>query len=359
VKYLFDFGISQDDAEVEIAGLDLREDDRLLCITSAGEVPLNILAEKNITIKAVDISIHQNYLARLKLISSLTFDPREAASFLGFIPAQKKYRRMCLQKVLGMMDDKEQVFWQAHTDAVEQGVISVARFERYMAPFSWMILHLLGKKKILRLMELNTVSEQEKYFDEHIRVRTLRRLFEFIFRPSRYRDRAVPSQGLQNAGEKSRAEFYFSRFRRFCTSTPARKNYYLQYYLFRRILFPEALPGYLTDRGIERIRGNYNKLEFITAHYRDALARNSPHQYNKYHLSNICDWMTSSELESLLKTIDETSVRPFRILSRYLHTVHAIPGSLQNRMAVDVRIEKNLRMNDKFPFYDFVPILSV
>ncbi len=356
---LFDFGISQDDADVEIAGLGLHDGDRLLSIASAGEVPLNILAGKNVTIRAVDVSLPQTYLSRLKLIASLTLDPGEAAAFLGFTPATGKRRIALLHKAASLMEQDERLFWQSHAGAVERGVISTARFERYMSRFSGVMLILLGRRKVLGLMELNTVPEQERFFDAQMNVNMLRRLFSFMFRPARYKNRAVAEQGLQNAGAENKADFYLGRFRRFCTSTLARKNYYLQYYLFRRVLFPEALPAYLSDEGMERVRRNRDRIEFVNESYHIALGRSRVHQFNKFHLSNICDWMNCGDLERLLEAIDAMSDRPFKILSRYLHTAHAVPQSLRSRMKVDAGIEEMLLAGDKFPFYHLVPISSL
>jgi S-adenosylmethionine:diacylglycerol 3-amino-3-carboxypropyl transferase len=256
------------------------------------------------------------------------------------------------------MSAEERLFWQAHSEVIEKGVISTGRFERYVSSFSRLALHLLGKKQILGLMELNTVSEQEKFFDERINLKMLRKLFAFIFRPSRYRNRAISEQGLQNAGTESKADFYFSRFRKFCTATPARNNYYLQYFLFNKILYQEALPGYLTEKGMERIRRNRNKIEFINASFRDSIVQNPRTPYNKFHLSNISDWMNPGEFESLLETIDGTSERPFRMLSRHLHHAVSIPGALRNKMVADSRMKDLLLENDKFPFYNVLPISS-
>ena len=67
---------------------------------------------------------------------------------------------------------------------------------------------------------------------------------------------------------------------------------------------------------------------------------------------------TARAREGLLEAIDRTSERPFRVFSRYLHTAHEIPGSLQGRMAVTAGTEDFLLAKDRFPFYRLVPIVS-
>jgi S-adenosylmethionine:diacylglycerol 3-amino-3-carboxypropyl transferase len=241
---------------------------------------------------SVDTSLSQIYLARLKWISSLTFDPEEGAKFLGFLEADRKFRAGCLHRAGALMRGDEKAFWRTHRDLVERGVIHTARFERYLSRYQWIALHLVGRAKLLKLMELDSVEEQGTYFDDHFNVAMLRKLFDVLFSPRRYRNRAVAEQGFRNAGTDNRAAFFFSRFRAFCASTPARRNYYLQFYLFNRLLFREALPDYLTESGEERIRRNRDGIAFASVSYRDALEQDPPGRYNKFHLSNIVDWMT-------------------------------------------------------------------
>ena len=89
---LYNFGISQDDVLAENKALDFKSCDNLLCVASAGEVPLNILAKYDINIDAVDIAVNQLHLCYLKLAAIRQLEPGEAASFLGFtdITASKR-----------------------------------------------------------------------------------------------------------------------------------------------------------------------------------------------------------------------------------------------------------------------------
>ena len=91
MKFLYDFGISQDDPLVEGFGLDL-EGSNLLCIASGGEIPLSLLAKHETKITAIDISVNQIRLCRLKLASVLALDPNEAAPFLGFTKCSQQER---------------------------------------------------------------------------------------------------------------------------------------------------------------------------------------------------------------------------------------------------------------------------
>lgn len=82
-EILYDFCISQDDPATELRALNLSLGDRVLCVASAGEVPLELLvnSDESIKIDAVDISGPQLYLSNLKFKAAMALKGTEAARF--------------------------------------------------------------------------------------------------------------------------------------------------------------------------------------------------------------------------------------------------------------------------------------
>ena len=359
MKHQFDFGISQEDSNIELLSLDIKDGDNLLCVASAGEIPLNILAKKDIIIDAVDINLNQIYLSKLKLISSRLFEPIEAAGFLGFMKMDKRSRYKLFIKSSNLMNNDEKNFWVSHKKLIENGVINAGRFEKYLSRFRGLALYLIGENKLLRLMEFDSIADQQIFFDNNINTKSLKRLFDFIFNPMFYKNRAVSEQGFHNFDNTNKSDFFYNRFRNFCTSTCARENYYLQYFLFNRILYKEALPEYLSEQGMNCIRANLKNINFRNISYMNALEMSNEIKYNKFHLSNIGDWMSKTEYENLIRVIITKAVKPFKIFSRYLHCSNTIPESLQNNIKIDDDLESKLIIGDKFPFYNLISISSL
>ena len=94
---LYNYGISQEDVLTEYKALDLQPGDSLLCIASAGEIPLNIAALCNLNIIAVDTSIYQLRLCRIKREASIHLESINAAFFLGYMQ-MKETEREYLQR---------------------------------------------------------------------------------------------------------------------------------------------------------------------------------------------------------------------------------------------------------------------
>ena len=71
MSFLYNFGISQEDERTESAALRLTPNDRVICIASAGEIPLSLAAMGVQHVTAVDIDPAQMALTKLKQVMHL------------------------------------------------------------------------------------------------------------------------------------------------------------------------------------------------------------------------------------------------------------------------------------------------
>ncbi len=353
---IYNFGISQEDALTEFQALDIKRNDRLLCIASAGEVPLNLLAMEDIFIEAVDISSNQLFLSKLKLHSVCALEALEAAAFLGFMETCPENRKRLFQKILPLMEKEERRFWLQNIFAIEEGPIRVARFERFISKLNSIGLLILGKRKLFSLFELETIEDQQEFFDRHLSTFLLKAIFKIAFHPRIYRKRGMASEGLKHYGTRNIADLFYGRFKHFCSSTLARKNYYLQYTFFNRVLFPEALPEYLSGGGMERVRRNRQNITWRLASYTEAVKNSWKGAFNKFHLSNIGDWMSREEFADLLRSIKKKARFPSKVFVRYIHLNHEIPRELQDCFIINHRLSEVLEKKDRYPFYSLVPM---
>jgi len=357
MEHLFDFGISQEDVQTENRVLNMKSGDRLICITSAGDVPLNLLALNDIKISSVDISENQNFLLKIKLKAALSLEPTEAAKFLGFIKTSSEHRIKLYKRVTELFMENEREFWDFNVKAVEQGVINVARFEKYIAKFNGIALNIIGKSKLLQLFELNSTDAQKEYFDSKIQTLILKNLFKLVFHPKLYKNRGISSQGFKNSGETDIGQFFFNRFRDFCCSTLARQNYFLQFSFFNQILFTEALPEFLSENGILNIQKNHANLDIQTDSIVNVLENCHRGEFNKFHISNITDWVDMNEFSNLLRLIVDKSGLNGRISSRYIHHLHPVPDELCTSIRPDYQLGDKLIQTDRYPFYNIVPLI--
>lgn len=356
-RCLYDFGLSQDDPATELRALDLKPDDRLLCIASGGELPLSILAKGPLLIDAVDISLAQLQLSKLKLAAVLALDVEEAARFLGYIPCNKEQRLRQFSMVREYLGEPERNFWEDHLFVFKKGPIHYGRYERYFARFRQLGLFLIGgPEKLYGLFECNDIEAQRKYFDEILRSELLERLFKIIFHPRLYKRRGISEQGLIHDGKQDIAQTFFNQFRNFCTQTLARENYLLQFLFLGNVIYYEALPFFLQERGMTIIRLRHSSIHYQNLSYSDIIRESPEGTYNKFALSNVCDWLGEEAFSGLLQLIAEKADSNSKALLRYVYNIHPIPEELDQTIIVNSSKGEELRRKDRFPFYNLMPI---
>jgi S-adenosylmethionine-diacylglycerol 3-amino-3-carboxypropyl transferase len=357
MEVLYNYGISQEDVLSEFRALEIIPHDSLLCIASAGEIPLNMAALQDLTIVAVDNSINQLRLCRIKQVAATFLDSIKAASFLGYMNMSCPERQSIFRHdIRPLLSEEDCLFWEQHSDAIQQGVINSARFEQYIRKVSAPGRSIIGRKNLYRLFDCDSVEEQKVIFDRRITGPLLRSIFKIAFHPRIYKNRGIDPIGLTHSGARNIAEFFFQRFRNFCCSTPARKNYYLQYTFFNQVLFPEVLPEFLQPDYHEAFIKNIRQIEYRLSSLENVLLQSEQNQFNKIHLSNIGDWMSKENMSNLFKTIKEKTCPGARVVMRYIHLNHKISESIPELKA-DYDKGNDLALTDRYPFYSIVPII--
>lgn len=357
-NYIYDFGISQDDPATELKALNLLEGDRLLCIASGGEMPLEVLinSDESVQIDAVDISEPQLFLSRLKLRAATELGGTDAARFLGYLPDNQQNRRNNFDRIKRTLPEKEIKFWQDNEIIFEKGPIHYGRYESYIRFFApigrWM---LGGDQRIMGLFEFGNVEQQKIYFDEVLKTRLLKILFRLMFNKRIYKNRGISEQGLVNMGADNLALHFFNKFRGFCTNTLARENWYLQFMLFNRVLFEEALPGYLQYGGHWKLKAESHRLRLIKNTFGGQLAESPPGFYHKFAFSNISDWLTRDEMLALISLIAKNTNPGSAGLIRYIHSSGLAPENISMPIELEPDEGTALLQKDRFPFYNLIP----
>jgi S-adenosylmethionine-diacylglycerol 3-amino-3-carboxypropyl transferase len=357
MEVLYNYGISQEDVLSEYRALEITRNDSLICIASAGEIPLNMAALQKINIVAVDNSITQLRLCRIKQLAAITLDRIKAASFLGYMNMPFSERIGIFKNELStFLSAEDCLFWEQHPDAVQKGVINSARFEMYIRKFSAIGRVIIGHKNLYRLFDCDSIEEQKIVFDRYITRPLLRSIFKIAFHPKIYKKRGIDPAGLTHSGTRDIAEFFFQRFRNFCCSTMSRRNYYLQYSFFNRVLFPEALPEFLQADFHDAFVKNSPGIEFRLSTLEMALQQSDPGQFNKLHISNIGDWMSKESMAGLFGLIRDKTAPGARAVMRYIHMNHEIPAVVPE-LTADYRLGEDIVLTDRYPFYSIVPII--
>lgn len=357
MPYLFDFGISQEDPLTEQRALDIRPFDRILTVASGGEVPLGLMSlQENLHLHAVDISAPQVYLSRLKLLAALHVPFPDNGAFLGYAPMPATQRTELYRELLRpLLPPEEAAFWDQHPTDMAKGIVHAGRFEQFIAKFRAVAGFFVGHRNLRRLIECHSREEQEQVFNDFIAPRRrLRWLFKIAFHPAVYKNRGLQEQALIHAG-KSTGERFYSKFRSFCTDSPAKDNYFLQFFLLGRCISATAYPEYLQARNRNCLAGNAENLSLKQSSLQDAIAAQPKGFYSKIHLSNIGDWTQEADFAQFLSKLESQCTPGTKLCYRYLQKNH-FPNADPPGFMIDRAAGSRLEALDRFPFYGILPV---
>jgi S-adenosylmethionine:diacylglycerol 3-amino-3-carboxypropyl transferase len=358
MSHLYNFGVSQEDERTEAAALRVAEgrESRVLSVCSAGEMPLCLLSLGATRVDAVDIDERQLHLAWLKRAAALTLDRRRAIRFLGYLPATADQRRAWLARVSAELPAAARAFFDDRSDVLERGPIWVGRYERYVSRLVRLLRVPLGRR-LDGLFSDVSLDEQRAYFRRMFDRPWLRAVFEAAFHPRVFARRGMDPRSLRHRGraQPSLGRQYFEQFRALCTHTPARENHLLQLHLLGRVLSSDAVPHYLSAGGFEVVRRRIDRLTLRRLDLHAALRAAPRGTYNRFHLSNLPDWISAGGFATTMQLLAERSERDGRAVWRYIHVDRPVPDGLRGSIRVDHEEGERLGRLDRFPFYTVVP----
>lgn len=358
MKYLYDFGISQDDPNVEGSVLPL-DKSNLLSIASGGEMPLSLLAKFDTRITAVDISLNQIRLCKLKLAATLVLEPLEAAIFLGFKNDVGGNWNKYYNKVRSTLPKEESDFWDTYKAKIQRGPVRYSRFEKYLSFFCKIVSPVLGRKNLMKLYEMESPAEQRIYFDRYLDKKIIFWIFRIAFSPSLYKNRGLSQNALIHQKGNDMALMFYRRFRDFFTATPARNNYYLQFYFMGEVVNDRAMPDFLKPAGMENIRKRQNNLSLEVKSIQQLVSEGDGLHYKNYALSNISDWMPEAAMNDLLTRIKHQSTVKFNMLLRYIHK-NPLNGKIRVQgYHFETLLNEEVNNLDRFPFYSYVKAKNI
>lgn len=327
----------------------------MLSIASAGDMPLSLLALGAEVVDAVDIEEAQIRLAELKLAAALQLEAADAVRFLGYIPAPARARRAWYGAVRGGLVEACRNWWDGRVSGIEAGVIWMGRYERFVSRARRLLRPWL-RPRIEALVEAEDLTAQRAAFDQLLDRPVLRRVFRLLFHPLLYGARGVDPRALQHrAAGVSMGDLYFERFCQLCTGTRARDNPFLQLQLLGRVANEDVVPTWLSRAGIQVVRRRADHLSFRIDDVHDVLFSSPVGAYNRYHLSNMPDWLPRSRFASLLAAIIGRSNGSTRLVWRSLHSEVLPPADVAPLLAVDIQRGRALMSADRFPLYHIMP----
>jgi S-adenosylmethionine-diacylglycerol 3-amino-3-carboxypropyl transferase len=326
--------------------LKIKEGDTVFTITSGGCNSLGFLRFNPASIYCVDINPAQNYLIELKKAAFKELDYRTMTEFFGLRDCKN---RVEIYDGLKFRLSKEAIsFWDGQMGVIKGGLIMNGRYERFVKIAGAMLRILQGGQRTRSFFELESLAEQQAFYDNKWDNRKWRWIFETMLNKKRLAKRGLVSDYFHfDDGSSSFSESFYRRASHVMKDLPAKDNYFLALYFTGKYLNLQAIPEYLKEQNFQQIKSNTDKIVPVSQDSKYWLEKQGDHIFDAFALSNICELMDDADTHKLFSEVIRTAKPGARVIFRNLMIPREVPEDLRSCIVKDEALSKEIQHDDR------------
>jgi S-adenosylmethionine:diacylglycerol 3-amino-3-carboxypropyl transferase len=295
------FSQLREDPQLEIEALQPSADRRFVVISSGGCTALSLLGAGAGQVVSVDLNQTQNHLLEIKMAAICYLPPEEVLPFLGAAPALHAFRRHRFLGFQQALSAGARAYWNRHLKSVENGVLSAGVTEKVIRLLVRLCQRLVHRRATLHeLLAQPNLRAQHDFYQRVWNNRRWRMLFRLFYGRKTMSLTYAPGfyARAQNAafggGMRDLVEYGL-------TQVPIQSNYFAFHNLtgFYKAHDDDALPPYLTQASMRRIREATTGLQIVDGSMTAYLQSCPPGSVDGVALSNICEWLSEEQVVDL------------------------------------------------------------
>jgi S-adenosylmethionine-diacylglycerol 3-amino-3-carboxypropyl transferase len=336
-----------EDADVLLAGLEVRPGDVCLSIASAGDNALALLTADPSRVIALDVSPAQLACLELRVAAYRTLSHPELLELIG---SRSSTRRLALfDRSRSALGASSRAFWDARRPQVERGIGSLGKFERYFSLFRTRVLPLVHRRGTVRdLLAPRTDDDRRAFYDGRWNTWRWRLLFRLFFSRTvmgrmgrdpeffRYVDVDVASSILQ-------------RTRHALRELDPSKNPYVHWILTGT--HGEALPLALRPEHFDTVRQRVDRIEPHLLSVEEFLERSPARYIDRFNLSDLFEYVSMEHYHRMLEAILRCSRHGARLAYWNMLAPRLRPEHLAPRLRSLDTVARALHTTDRAFFY--------
>jgi S-adenosylmethionine-diacylglycerol 3-amino-3-carboxypropyl transferase len=336
-----------EDADVLLAGLDIRPGDVCLSIASAGDNVMAMLSQNPGRIVALDLSPAQIACLELRVAAYRALDHAGLLELIGSRPSGR--RDELYWRCRSHLSSDSRCFWDARPGDIAMGIGSAGKFERYLALFRRRVLPLIHSNRLVgEYLEAGEEEVRASFYDNKWDCWRWRIIFRLFFSrfllgrlgrdPSffRFAEREIVSQLLRRARHVSVA---------LCPAN----NPYLHWILTGR--HGRALPHALRPENFETIRANLGRLEWRHESLEAYLDGAPDNSIDRFNLSDVFEYMSNEDYHRVLESLVRCGRPRSRLAYWNLVATRRRPRAMADRLRPLAGLASRLHARDKAFFY--------
>jgi len=344
-----------EDADVLLAGLDIRPGDTCVGIASAGDNCLAMLTADPARVVAVDLNPAQLACLELRVAAYRELDHPGLLELVGSRPSARRAELYAACR--GRLGADARAFWDASPALVAAGIGAAGKFEDYVRIFRSRVMPLVHRRAtVLRLLEGGPRERREAFYRTTWDSWRWRLLFRIFF--SRFvMGRRGRDPAFFRYVEGSVSDRILARTRHALVELDPAANPYLHWILSGS--HGAALPLALRPEHFATIRARLDRLEWRLGALEDALSSLGPASVDRFNLSDIFEYMSEEAHRACLEGILAAARPGGRLLYWNMLVPRQRPADLADRLDGLDELGARLLAEDKAFFYSRVVVEQV
>jgi S-adenosylmethionine-diacylglycerol 3-amino-3-carboxypropyl transferase len=339
-----------EDADILLKAMNIKEEGTYIGIASAGDNLFAMLSQNPKAVVGIDLNVTQLHLVELKMAAFKALTYPTMLAFLGAHPSHKRhhYYEQCRH----YLSNKSRIYWDAHKQDIENGVLHIGKFEKYFKLFRETVLPFVHSKTCIeKLLQSKNGEERTHFFNKKWNTLRWKLMFKLFF-----------SKWFM--GKMGRDPQFFTYVKQSTSKRIAEhtayalkildpsKNSYLHWIL--KGYYEDVLPFYLREENFKTIIANFDKLTLHHGSIEEYLDKNSQ-KISGYNLSDIFEYMDEKSYEKLLTKLTSHATVEARLVYWNMMVPRRRPSSMKYKLKSLHNLSVELHNEDHTFFYrDFV-----
>lgn len=339
------YSSANEDPLAEIKGLNLNEDNRVLCITGSGARILDLLSQADCQITAVDFNAKQNHLLELKMAAYNHLDYEAMLDFLGVNPCA--HRTDLFTKIRDDLSSEATLFWQKNTALITAGVLYQGTWEQYMRSIAQFLA--IKKNTIRKLFTCHSLEEQQVIWNKEWKSLYWTVMMYLLGRRSLWKY-IMKEPGINFVPKDFDISGYMAeRFDHIASSQLFRSNPYLN--LIFHSEYREVLPLHLQEKSYHQLKNRLQQISIKQCSLQQILSE-SPNQYTAFSLSDFSSYSNREDYGSTWQKIIGAARPNAKFVERRFLVKYDLPSHIAQQVNINHQLSQELTNHDHSFIYD-------
>ena len=346
---IFHYGQVWEDADLLIEALNLKPNDTVLSIASAGDNSFALLAQGVKKVYGIDESFPQIACCELRKAMYRQLNHQDHLVFGGVI--QKEMDRVAVFKQLEIPATVRK-YWQDNIETIKKGFMTQGKFEHYFETFRTDLLPLIHNEKRIDALLTSKPEDARTGYYHRVWNNMRYKLILKNFLSYLMMERLGQDKEFCNHVEGSVIDRIHNRITQAMTKLDPSENPYLHFIL--KGYYTDVLPYSLRLENYEKIRAGLDKIEFLQIGIEEFIT-DCPDQIDAFNLSDIFECMSQERADVLYERLISNSNNGAR-LAYWKMLAARSNENLRDKLGVKSSREQNEQFslqNKAFFYSDF------